>query len=165
MLKHLIETCPKIGSDVILVPFFGGGSIKPEDITSPIFIGGLKEVAEVAETHRVYLALESTLSATDHLRVLAQVKSPYVKVYYDVGNATNFGYDAPKEIRQLGSEIIQIHVKDTGGNLGEGKVDFPAASDAMRAIGYDRYLVLETPSGDDASDSAARNLAFTKNNI
>ncbi len=165
MLKHLIETCPKIGAYAILVPFFGGGSIKPEDITSPVFIGGIKEVAEVAETHKVYLALESTLSATDHLRILEQVKSPYVKVYYDVGNATGYGYDVPKEIRQLGSEIILIHVKDTGGHLGEGKVDFPATSEAIRDINYDRFLVLETPSGDDASASAARNLVFTKNNI
>ena len=45
MLKYLIETCPKIGADAILVPFFGNGKINPEDITSPIFIGGIKEVA------------------------------------------------------------------------------------------------------------------------
>jgi len=165
MLKHLIETCPKIGAYAILVPFFGGGSIKPEDITSPIFIGGIKEVAEVAETNKVYLAIESTLSADDHLRILEQVKSPYVKVYYDIGNATGYGYDVPGEIRQLGNEIVLIHVKDPGGHLGEGKVDFPAASEAIREIGYDGYLVLETPSGDDASASAAKNLTFTKNNI
>lgn len=165
MLKHLIETCPKIGADVILVPFFGDGSIKPEDITAPIFIDGIKEVAEVAEKYEVYLALESTLNAADHLRILEQVKSPYVKVYYDTGNATGFGYNAPEEIKQLGGEIIQIHMKDTGGNLGEGDVDFPAVSAAIREIKYDRYLVLETPSGDDASAAAAKNLAFTKEMI
>lgn len=162
MLKYLIETCPKIGADAILVPFFGDGKINPEDITSPIFINGIKEVAEVAETHKVYLALESMLSASDHLRILEQVKSPYVKVYYDMGNATGFGYNAAEEIKQLGSEIVAIHVKDTGGNLGEGEVDFSAVSEAIREIKYDRYLVLETPSGDDASASAAQNLAFSK---
>jgi L-ribulose-5-phosphate 3-epimerase/hexulose-6-phosphate isomerase len=162
MLKHLIKTCPKIGADAILVPFFGNGKINPEDITSPIFIGGIKEVAEVAETHKVYLALESTLSASDHLKILEQVKSPYVKVYYDMGNATGFGYNAAEEIKQLGSEIVVIHVKDTGGHLGEGKVNFSAVSEAIREIKYDGYLVLETPSGNDASASAARNLAFSK---
>ena len=55
-----------------------------------------------------------------------------------------------------------IHVKDTGGHLGEGKVDFSAVSAAIREIKYDGYLVLETPSGDDASASAARNLSFSK---
>ncbi|MFQ6041546.1 MAG: sugar phosphate isomerase/epimerase family protein, partial [Candidatus Poribacteria bacterium] len=163
MLKHLIETCPKIGAEAILVPFFGNGKINPEDITSPLFIGGIKEVAEVAESHKVYLALESTLNADDHLRILEQVKSPYIKVYYDMGNATGFGYNAAEEIKQLGSEIAVIHVKDTAGNLGEGKVDFAAVSEAIREIKYDGYLVLETPSGDDASASAARNLSFSKN--
>ncbi|MBC8235328.1 sugar phosphate isomerase/epimerase [bacterium] len=162
MLKHLIKVCPKIGADAILVPFFGNGKINPEDITSPIFIGGIKEVAEVAETHKVYLALESTLNADDHLRILEQVKSPYVKVYYDMGNATGFGYNAAEEIKQMGSEIVIIHVKDTGGHPGEGKVDFSEVSAAIREIKYDGYLVLETPSGDDASASAVRNLAFSK---
>ena len=163
MLKHLLETCPQIGAEAILVPFFGNGKINPEDIISPIFIGGIKEVAEVAESHKVYLALESTLNADDHLRILEQVKSPYVKVYYDMGNATGFGYNAAEEIKRLGSEIVVIHVKDTSGNLGEGKVNFAAVGEAIREIKYDGYLVLETPSGDDASASASRNLSFSRN--
>jgi sugar phosphate isomerase/epimerase len=162
MLKHLIATCTKLGAYAILVPFFGNGKINPEDITSPAFIGGIKEVAEVAETDKVYLALESTLSADDHLRILEQVKSPYVKVYYDMGNATGLGYNAVEEIKQLGSEIAAIHVKDTGGHLGEGKVDFSAVSEAIREINYDKYLVLETPSADAPSASAAQNLEFSK---
>jgi len=162
MLKNLIEVCPKLGAYAILVPFFGDGKINPEDITSPIFIGGIKEVAEVAEAHKIYLALESTLNADDHLRILEQVRSPYVKVYYDMGNATGFGYNAAEEIKKLGSEIIAIHVKDTGGNLGEGKVDFAAVSEAIREIRYDRYLVLETPSGGNPSASATRILDFSQ---
>jgi sugar phosphate isomerase/epimerase len=46
--------------------------------------------------------------------------------------------------------------------LGEGKVDFKGVSEAIKAIGYDDYMVLETPGGNDPKASATQNLAFTK---
>jgi sugar phosphate isomerase/epimerase len=166
LLRHLIRIAPEVGADVILVPFFGDGKILPEHITSPLLIEGIKEVAEVAEAHGIYLALESTLNAKDHLRIIEQVKSPMVKVYYDTGNATGFGYNAPEEIRTLKDAIIQIHIKDTDGKQpGEGRVNFDEVRKAIKEVGYDRYLVLETPSGDDPSGFAARNLKFMKEKI
>ncbi len=56
-----------------------------------------------------------------------------------------------------------IHIKDTDGKpLGEGRVDFKGVSTAIQDIGYDGYMVLETPGGSDPKASAAQNLAFTK---
>lgn len=82
-----------------------------------------------------------------------------------MGNATGFGYDSAKEIRQLGNAIVQMHIKDTGGNhAGEGGVDFPAVIEATHAVGYNGWFVLETPSKEDAITSAAKNLAFVRNN-
>ena len=165
MLQHLAETCPTLGAKVILVPFFGDGKIQKEHITAARFTDGLKRAAETAEKYSVFLALESTLNADEHLQIIDQVGSPSVGVYYDMGNATSFGYDSAKEIRQLGKAIVQMHIKDTGGNhAGEGAVDFPAVIKATHAIGYDGWLVLETPSKDDAIASAAKNLAFVRDN-
>ena len=62
-LQYLAEICPKLGTNVILVPFFGGGQIKEEHITAPRFLEGLKAAAETAEKQNVFLAIESTLSA------------------------------------------------------------------------------------------------------
>ncbi|MGB9597989.1 MAG: TIM barrel protein [Candidatus Poribacteria bacterium] len=47
--------------------------------------------------------------------------------------------------------------------LGEGRVDFKGVREAIKKIGYDGYMVLETPRGDDPKASASKNLAFTKN--
>ena len=165
-LQYLAETCPKLGTNVILVPFFGGGQIKEEHITSPRFLDGLKAAAETAEKQSVFLAIESTLSAAQHQQIIDQVGSNAVGVYYDMGNATGLGYDSPTEIRDLGTSIVQMHIKDTGGNhAGEGDVDFPAVFESAHAIGYDSWFVLETPGKDDPLASAEKNLNFVRSNF
>ena len=165
-LQYLAETAPQLGAKVILVPFFGNGKIEDDHIDASRFIDGLKAAAETAEKYGISLAVESTLSAEQHQRIIDNVGSSAVGVYYDMGNATGFGYDSPSEIRSLGSAISQMHIKDTGGNhAGEGDVNFPAVFDATHAIGYDSWFVLETPGMDDPVASAAKNLNFVRNNF
>ena len=165
-LQYLAEIAPQLGAKVILVPFFGNGKIEDDHIDTPRFIDGLKAAAETAEKHGVSLALESTLSTEQHQKIIDNVGSSAVGVYYDMGNATGFGYDSPSEMRSLGSAISQMHIKDTSGNhAGEGDVDFPAVFDAAHAIGYDSWFVLETPGKDDPVASAAQNLNFVRNNF
>ena len=165
-LQYLAEIAPQLGAKVILVPFFGNGKIEDDHIDAPRFIDGLKAAAETAEKYGVSLAIESTLSAEQHQKIIDNVGSSTVSVYYDMGNATGFGYDSPSEIRNLGSAISQMHIKDTSGNhAGEGDVDFPAVFDAAHAIGYDSWFVLETPGKDDPVASAAKNLNFVRNNF
>jgi sugar phosphate isomerase/epimerase len=165
-LQYLAETCPQLGAQGILVPFFGNGQIEDEHISASRFLDGLKAAAETAEKHDVFLAIESTLSAEQHQQIIDNVGSSAVGVYYDMGNATGFGYDSPSEIRSLGGAITQMHIKDTGGNhAGEGDVDFPAVFDAVHAVGYDSWFVLETPGKDDPIASAAKNLGFVRNSF
>ena len=129
-----------------------------------MLIDGLKPLAEVAEKHKVVLALETMFNADQIGMVVDKINSPYVKVYYDTGNLCNRGYDVPAELRQLGDRVGMIHAKDTDRQmLGGGKVDFKGVSDAIREIGYDGYIVLETPTGDDPNAANAQNLAFIKN--
>ena len=56
-----------------------------------------------------------------------------------------------------------IHIKDTRrSDLGEGDVDFPACRDAIAQIGYEGWLIFETPGGADPVASGKKNLAFAK---
>ena len=164
-LNHLSSVAPQFGVEVILVPFFGGGAIPADRVTDQRLIDGVRETAETAAENGVALALETTLNAEQHIALIDAANCGSVGVYYDMGNATNAGYDSPSEIRRLGSKYIgQIHMKDTGGNhLGEGGVDFDAVGQAIKAIGYDSWLVLETPVREDADESNRKNLTFTRN--
>ncbi len=163
MMTHTIKVCPSLGAKWILVPMF------PSDIdgwSEEIWnrlADGFRMLADVAEKYKITLGLESTFNADQLLKIFDLVGSECVCAYYDVGNMTHRGVDVVEEILKLGDKICMFHIKDTDRKmLGEGRVDFNGVSKAIKKIGYDGYMVLETPRGDDPKASASRNLAFTK---
>lgn len=119
----------------------------------------LRQVEPTARDLGVAIALESPLPAIELANMVDAVESKYVGVYYDVGNAVFLGYNPAEEIEHLGQRILSIHVKDTAKNigdshLGEGRLDLDAAMAALDKINYRRWLIVETPCG---NDDAIRN--------
>jgi len=158
-----IPITKKLDGRVMLLPFFGKGALKTRDEMD--YVGdALKELAGEAEKAQVILGLENTISAEDNARILERASSSAVKVYYDVGNSTNAGFDILKEIRWLGRDrICQMHLKDGDKFLGEGRIDFPAAVKAILEIGFKGFANLETscPSGS-VEDDMKRNLSYIR---
>jgi len=140
-----VDVMPKVGVKVCLLAFFGRGNIKGERAKQDEVIRRLKKIAPRAEKAGVVLGVESWLNAEDHMRIVDEVASPAVKVYYDVANMQHQGYDLYKEIRQLGKDrICQFHMKENGHLLGQGRVDFPRVKEAIDEIGYTGWLIIES---------------------
>ncbi|MBI1355094.1 MAG: TIM barrel protein [Acidobacteria bacterium] len=169
-----VETADALGARNTLIAFFSNGDLRLRNADGEYInrsrgpfasyewdsagvervIAALKQIAPRARDHNVFLGLENTLTAEQNLEILDRVGSPWVKIYYDVGNSTSYGYDVPGEIRRLGKErISEIHIKETlglddpkkgllGGPARHG-VDFDAVAAAVRDIGFDRWFVLE----------------------
>ena len=123
----------------------------------------LKDAAPRAKDTGVILAIENTLSGRQNAEMLERIGHPSVRVYYDVGNSTGKGYDVPAEIRFLKERIACIHFKDRDRYLGEGLIQFEPIAAAIKAIGYQGWIVMETanPSGNAMAD-AKRNAAFIR---
>jgi sugar phosphate isomerase/epimerase len=152
----------RLKARVILIPFFTKCELKTPEQADTL-VGILKEHAPAAEKAGVMLGLENYLSAEDNVRIMDRVGSKAVRVYYDVKNATDAGFDPVKELRWLGSaRICQIHLKDKG-YLGEGVVNFPAVIKAIEDIGYQGFANLETnwPSGS-VADDMRKNLSYIR---
>ncbi len=166
-----IRWCAELGAKVILVPVTPGTQGEEEEAARASWIQELKKAAPSAEKSKVTLAVENVgrgcgKTAEALLKIVEGVGSQYVQVYYDFGNGLSLGGDPVAEIAKLGQRIVQVHAKDPGGqHLGEGRLDMAAVAAALKKIGYDRYLVLETPATDDPSGAAAQNLAFLKKNF
>ena len=168
-LEQTIEGTKALGAKVVLLAFFGkgdllekksllsnDGSLKEKELD--VVVERLKEAAPKAEAAGVILGLENTLSGAQNLAILDRVQSDAVRIYYDIGNSTYNGYDVPAEIRELGDRICQIHFKDGGFFLGEGKVDMDPVAKAMSDIEYSGWVVLET-----AVREKDRDMSFTRN--
>jgi L-ribulose-5-phosphate 3-epimerase len=142
-LDQSVDIAAAMGVKIILVPFFGKGELRNDPKGMETVIERLKRLAPKAEKAEVILAIESMLSAEDHVKMIDAVGSPAVRVYYDVGNSKEAGYDIFKEIRWLGNKICQFHAKDQKDLYGKGSMDFQAVRKAMEDIGYNGWFVLE----------------------
>jgi L-ribulose-5-phosphate 3-epimerase len=144
-VAECIEVMPKLNQKVVLLAFFGKGDIHEKPDLQKEVIRRLKRVAPQAEKAGVVLGIESWMNVTEHLAILDGVGSPAVQVYYDVANMEKQGYDLYQEIRQLGRDrICEIHCKENGFLLGQGKIDFPKVKAAIDEIGWSGWLVVES---------------------
>ena len=123
-----------------------------------------------AEQAGVTLAVENVwnsliLSPRDMLEFVDGFASPFLRVYFDVGNVMQFG--RPQHwIEALGADrIARVHVKDftlrPGGWLGftqllHGDVDWPVVMRTLRQVGYRGWITPEvSPSSADAESWVA----------
>lgn len=159
-VDECIEVMPLLNQRIVLLAFFAEGDLKHKPDLQDAVIARLKQAAPKAEAAGVVLGVESYLNADEHLRILDAVDSPSVQVYYDVANMEHMGYDVYREIRQLGRErICQIHCKENGFLLGEGKIDFSKVKEAIDEINWQGWLVIEgaVPSGGELVESYVKN--------
>ena len=151
-LARSIDVCKDLGLGIVMPACFHKGDLDMGN-TAEIdhLVGVLQEVAPAAEKAGVVIGLESYLSAADNLKLIDRVGSPAMSVYYDVGNSTDKGYDILAEIRELGRRglICQLHAKDGGHRLGEGRIDFRKVREALDDAGYSGWIVIEAaaPNG------------------
>ena len=158
-----IPIAKRLNAGVVLLPFFGRGSLNTED--ERMFVADfLKEVAPEAARAGVTLGLENMCSAEQNARILDRAGSRAVKVYYDVGNSTMAGWDILKEIPWLGaSRICQFHLKDNPSYLGEGKIQFPAVMNTIMNLGFEGFANLETdPPSNSVEADMKRNLDYVQ---
>ena len=160
-----IDVAHALGVAVVLLAFFEQGDLRDDANGQAEVIRRLKAVAPKAQEKRVVLGIESWLSAAEHLRIIDAVGSPAVRVYYDVANSHQMGYDIYSEIRQLGRDrICEFHAKENGFLLGQGRIDFAAVRAALDDIGYTGWLQIEgaVPKGKPMFESYLENVRFMR---
>ena len=126
------------------------------DIVYDNAVKNVRRLAKAAEQEGVYVGIENVwnkflLSPLEMRTFVDYAESPYVGVYFDVGNFVPWAF--PEQwIRILGSRIKKIHMKDylvssgpsgTFVDLLEGSIDWKEFRNACREIGYDDFCVAE----------------------
>lgn len=143
-VQDSVDVANALGVKNVLLAFFSENDLRHDKAGQQVVIEKLKAVAPKAERAGVVLGIESWLSAPDHLAIIEAVGSRAVKVYYDVCNSTVEGYDIFQEMRDLGSEqICEIHLKENGFLLGQGKIDLKRVRQTLDAINYTGWLQIE----------------------
>lgn len=163
IIRKQIEAAAILGADTVLVvPGYVGVDFIPDSEICEydrVYDRALEAISELevdAKASGIVIGVENVwnkflLSPLELRNFIDQIGSPYVGVYFDVGNVMLTGY--PEHwIKILGPRIKKVHFKDYRRNPGgfnafvdllAGDVDYPAVVQALNAVGYDDYCNAE----------------------
>ncbi len=149
-VRIAVDRTADFGAPLLLLPFFFFNEPKGKTHRAAV-VERLKPLAAYAADRNVIVAYEGVMPAHQLAEMIDAVGSTHLGIYYDVANMTWCDANPADEIRLLGNRIRQMHIKDaltfTGDvRPGAGRVDWVAIRDAVQSVGYDGWLVLETPS-------------------
>ncbi|HHZ12840.1 MAG: sugar phosphate isomerase/epimerase family protein [Caldicoprobacterales bacterium] len=163
IVRRQLDLAALLGADTILVvpglvgaDFIPDGEVTEYDVAYDLALEAFMELKEYAEEVKVNIGLENVwnkflLSPLEMRDFVDKIDSPYVGVYFDVGNVVSTGY--PEHwIKILGKRIKKVHFKDFRVSVGNingfvdllsGDVNYPAVMEQFRKVGYDDYVIAE----------------------
>jgi len=166
--RKCLEVASAIGAHSVLCVPGRVTEDMPYDVAMELVYQELPKLAPVAEEHKVNLAIENVwnrmlLSPLEMRDLIDHINSPYVGVYFDVGNCVINGF--PEQwINILGPRIKAVHFKDFRRKefkfvqLMDGDVDWPAVMAALRKAGYDKSVVSEVGGDEEVLRETSRRM-------
>jgi D-psicose/D-tagatose/L-ribulose 3-epimerase len=84
-------------------------------------------------------------TAADAVRLCDEVNHPRIGILFDTFHANIEEKDVPAAYRSIGKRLRHVHAcENDRGTPGSGHVDWPGVFAALRDIGYDDWLVIES---------------------
>ena len=165
-----LETARRFGSKVIFLPLGGSGhEWKQKGAPRDTLVSRLRVAGTMAQAQGVTIGIRTQLPAKETLRLLKDIGSPAVKVYYNFQDAADNHRCIVKELKQLGRDrIIQIHASNTDSvNLREDpEIDLPKIKKTLDEMGWNGWLVVERSRDAnrvrDVRYNFGRNVAYLK---
>lgn len=146
MTQDCIDTMKEMGVKVAFLPLgVRSDLVKHPELRSKV-VAQLKIVGAQAEKAGVIIGIESELPAAEQVKLLDDVGSPAIKVYYNFEDAVENNRDLIQELRTLGKDrICQIHCTDKDGAWlrDDTNIDMPKVKQTLDEMGWSGWLVIE----------------------
>ena len=145
-IADCIETMKLMGVMIAFLPLGVQADLVKNPELRPAIVERLKKIAPGAEQAGVVIGIETALDAAGDMKLLDDIGSPAVKIYFNFSNALQNNRDLYAELRALGKDrICQIHCTDQDGVWLENdpKIDMKKAKQTLDDMGWRGWLVLE----------------------
>ena len=158
-IMNLIDQCVALGCPVLAGPHYsavGRTDAVPEKERKAQWktvVKNLKKVCKYAEKRGVILALEPLnrfetdfINTVDQaLQMVQDVGSPALKLHLDTFHMNIEEKDSAAAIRKAGKNLAHVHACGCDrGTPGSDHIDWPGIAAALKKIGYDGDLVIES---------------------
>lgn len=100
----------------------------------------------MAEAAGVVIGIETALDAKEEVKLLKEINSPAVKIYFNFSNPLKEGRDLISELKILGkARICMIHAtnKDSVWLQNDPQIDIQKIKNTLDEMGWSGWLVIE----------------------
>jgi sugar phosphate isomerase/epimerase len=146
LIDDCINTMNLIGVNVAFLPLGVEGDLNKYPERRAAIVERLQMAGKKAEAAGVVIGIETSLDAEGEVKLLDEIGSPAIKIYYNFQNPLEAGRDLYNELKILGKDrICQIHCTDTDGVLlgNNRRLDMPKVKETLDDLGWSGWLVIE----------------------
>jgi len=154
MIGDCIYTMKQMNIKTAFLPLGVEGDLKKYPERRAKIVERLKMAGKMAEEANVVIGIETALSATEEVKLLKEIGSPVIKIYFNFSNPLKEGRDLYKELKILGKDrICQIHCtnKDSVWLINDPQIDMKKVKSTLDKMGWRGWLVIERSR--DANDA------------
>ncbi len=149
--KDLVEDCLKtmdvMGAKVAFLPLGGSGhEWKQPGEAHNEMVKRLREAGEMALASGKTIAIRTQLCASENIKLLKEVDSEGIKIYYNLQDAVDQGRDPSKELKKLGRKrVAQIHASLTDSVTldKDPRIDLHKVKNTLDKMKWSGWLVVE----------------------
>lgn len=147
LVQECLEAMKVMNAKVAFLPLGGikAGWEKEPELRAEV-VKRLKEVGDMAASEGVVIGIETQQDAKGDVKLLKEINSPGIKIYFKFQNALENGRDLRKELKILGKKrICQIHCTDTDGTTlpFNKRLDMNQVKKTLDQMGWSGWLVVE----------------------
>ena len=146
MIQDCVDTMKAMDVKVAFLPLGVKGDLVKNPELRPAIVERLKMAGAIAAKAGVVIGVETSLSAAEDVKLLSDVGSPAIKIYFNFANAVKNGRDISNELRTLGKDrICQIHATNEDGVWLENdpKINLAKVKQTLNEMGWSGWLVIE----------------------
>lgn len=147
LIDDCIKTMQVMGAKIAYLPLGGcGNDWKTDDEQRRRLVSRLHVAGEMAHSEGLVIGIRTGLSAKEDIKLLEQINSEGIQIYFSVQEALDNKRDLYKELKTLGRKrICQIHISETDGvTLPHSKnIDMHRVKEQLDKMGWSGWLVVE----------------------
>ena len=147
LIDDCIKTMQVMGAKIAYLPLGGcGNDWTTDDEQRRRLVSRLHVAGEMAHSEGLVIGIRTGLSAKEDIKLLEQINSEGIQIYFSVQEALDNKRDLYKELKTLGRKrICQIHISETDGvTLPHSKnIDMHRVKEQLDKMGWSGWLVVE----------------------
>mgnify|MGYP002836625816 CR=1 FL=1 len=153
----LMQCCSNVGFKRIIFPLLDKNKINSDKEMINLLKLFDKKIIKQLDSLNIEIHFETSLSPEKEKQIMESLNHKKLKICFDMGNSTSYGFDPVKVINILDNNLGSVHIKDRkyGGPstpLGQGDVNFLRVFQSLKLINFSGPITFQIYRDEDSDE-------------